>query len=119
MIEYLFSAALLSIGVYALLFKENFIKKVIGLSVMTNGIHLLLISLGFSGPFALPPVLNAPLLQDMAYFSSHSVDPLPQALVLTSIVINVSITALALALAIHLFKQFDSLDCRLVGEDVD
>ncbi len=119
MIEYLFSVALLVVGAYALLFKENFLKKVIGLSVMTNGVHLFLISLGFRQPFAVPPVLTPELFANFGYFTSHSVDPLPQALVLTSIVINVSITALALALAIHIFRQFDSLDCRSVGDDID
>jgi len=119
MIEYSFSAALMVVGAYALLFKENFIKKVIGLSVMTNGAHLLLISLGYRGPFGVPPVLNANLFYNFRYFLVNAVDPLTQALVLTSIVINVSITAFALVLAIHTYRKFDSLDCRLLGEESD
>jgi len=118
-IEYSFSAALMVIGAYALLFKENFLKKVIGLSVMTNGAHLLLISLGYRGPFGVPPVLNADLFYNFSYFLANAVDPLAQALVLTSIVINVSVTALALSLAIHAYRKFGTLDCRLVGEDID
>ena len=42
------------------------------------------------------------------------VDPLPQALVLTSIVIDVGVLALALALAIRVHEAFGTLDTREV-----
>ena len=121
MIEYLFSMFLLAIGTYALLFRGNLIKKIIGLGVMTDGVHLLLISLGFRKPFysALPPILTKDLLNNFNYFLSHSVDPLPQVLVLTSIVINFSIIAFALGLSIHAYKQFGTLNADEIGGEND
>lgn len=118
MIEYLFAMLLLSIGAYCLLFKENLIKKIIGLGIMTDGVHLLLISLGFRKPFlgAVPPILTNEFLSNMNFFTSNAVDALPQALVLTSIVIDISYTALALIISIHAYRVFGTLRANEMRE---
>jgi multicomponent Na+:H+ antiporter subunit C len=96
------------IGIYALLIKENLIKKMIGLVISVNGIHLLLISLGYKTA-GIPPIITT---LNYHYFSQHAVDPLPQALVLTSIVINLSITALALVLIVRAHRKFATLNAK-------
>jgi multicomponent Na+:H+ antiporter subunit C len=40
----------------------------------------------------------------------HSVDPIPQALVLTSIVISLGILALMVSLAIRLYEKYGTFD---------
>ncbi len=87
--SYVYIASLLVtlIGLYCVVAKDNVMKKIMGLSIMANGIHLLLVSLAY-GPI---------------------VDPLPHALVLTSIVIGLSTTALALVISVTAFRRFGSL----------
>lgn len=101
MITYLSAMAFILIGTYAIIVKENLIKKVIGLGIFTTGIHILLISIGYRAGGIAPILLSG---MGLPYFSSVAVDPLPQVLVLTSIVIELSITALALALIIRYHK---------------
>ncbi len=98
MIVYMAISALIALGAYTLVAKENLIKKAIGLGLFTDGIHLLLISIGYKSA-GIAPVLTRGM--DLRYFSNLSVDPLPQALVLTSIVIELSITVLLLVLIIR------------------
>jgi|YelNatPaOPRAMG01_1025707.scaffolds.fasta_scaffold183927_1 multicomponent Na+:H+ antiporter subunit C len=100
------SALLGVIGIYAVVMKRNFIKKIIGLAILTNCIHLLFISSGFRergiAPIATP--------ENLIFFSEYAVDPIPQALVLTSIVIQLSLTSLSLAIAILVFRHFKTLN---------
>jgi multicomponent Na+:H+ antiporter subunit C len=95
-----------AVSIYCIACKGNLIKKLLGLGILTDAIHLLIISTTFRengiAPIITPGNINL--------FSSFSVDPLPQALVLTSIVINLSTTALALALAVAAYRRFKTLD---------
>jgi multicomponent Na+:H+ antiporter subunit C len=43
-------------------------------------------------------------------FLARSVDPLPQALVVTSIVIGLGVTTLAIAIAIRLYEKYGTYD---------
>jgi energy-converting hydrogenase B subunit E len=106
MIVYLFSLGAMMVGIYAVVMKDNLIKKLLGLSVMTNGIHVFLIALGYRVGGVMP------ILQDLDFqrFSMNAVDPLPQALVLTSIVINFSVLAVGLSVTILLYRKFGTLD---------
>ena len=110
MIGYIAATALVIAGIYALLVKENLLKKIIGLSVFTNGIHLLLMVMGYRAPGI------APVVQDINFyrFAQLAVDPFPQAMVLTSIVINLSVTAVALSLVIMAYRIFNTTDSRKI-----
>ena len=79
-----------------------------GLGIITMGIHLLLITMGYRKS-GIPPIITP---ENMLTFSQYSVDPLPQALVLTSIVIDLSITALALSFAVAFFRKKKTLDTK-------
>jgi multisubunit Na+/H+ antiporter MnhC subunit len=107
MMEYVVSVMLMITGLYAVVFKYNLIKKVMGLSILTNGVHLFLILIGYKAG-GLPPIL----LAGQKAGSVMLVDPLPQALVLTSIVINVSILAVALSITAMLYREYGTLDTR-------
>jgi multicomponent Na+:H+ antiporter subunit C len=73
-------AALIAVGLYALVVRAHLLRKIIALNVIGNGVFLTLV--------AAAPRLGAP-------------DPVPHAMVLTGIVVAVSATALALALAVR------------------
>ncbi|RLI97670.1 MAG: cation:proton antiporter [Candidatus Aenigmatarchaeota archaeon] len=106
MLVYVISMLMVGLGAYALMLKENLIKKMIGLGIMSNGIHLFLISVGYKiGGVA--PILKQAGLE---YLATHSVDPVPQALVMTSIVINISITAVALSLIIQAYRKTGTIE---------
>ena len=109
MIVYSLTAAIIltALGTYALLAKDNLIKKIIGLGIFTDGIHLLLISIGYKEEGI------APIIRDINYQQLGAmVDPLPQALVLTSIVIELSITALALVIIIQIHKKYKTINSK-------
>lgn len=93
-------AVFLTGGVYLLL-DRTLLRVVIGTGLLSNGINLLLLSSGGL------QAGNAPILVD-----KHQVvvDPLPQALILTAIVIGFGITALLLTLAFRTRQAFDSDD---------
>jgi multicomponent Na+:H+ antiporter subunit C len=106
-LHYIVAVFLITLGLYCLLSKRNLIKLIIGLSVMTDGIHLFLVSLGYRATAG----VTAPIVTgDLSQFANLAVDPLPQALILTSIVINICTTALALSLAIYSYKHYRTLN---------
>jgi multicomponent Na+:H+ antiporter subunit C len=102
-IYFLASFGLFLIGLYAVLSKKNLIKVIIGLDLMETGVNLFLISLGYVKGGSAP-------IFEKAMGAFKMVDPIPQALVLTSIVIGVSVTALALSLSVKLHEKSGTLD---------
>lgn len=89
------------VGLYGIVTNKNLIKIVMSISVMGNGIVLFFISLGYiKGNLA--PIINSGVEQ--------IVDPIPHALMLTMIVINLCITALALIIIVWLHKEYGTID---------
>mgnify|MGYP000875708241 CR=1 FL=1 len=95
------------VGLWALVGKRNLVKKVFGLSILNAAVVLLFILEGGSSGD------SAPILGQGV---SGIVDPVPQALMLTAIVIGVCVTALALAMAYRLFKATGSMDIDEIKE---
>jgi len=93
------SVVLMLLGLYAVLVKKNLIKIVIGLSIVDSGLHLLFVAVGYlhNG--------TAPIFSPDFDKANQMVDPVPQALVLTAIVIGFATTAVALSLVIRLYKH--------------
>ena len=109
-IYYIGAFGLIFIGLFIILVKRNLIKVIIGLGILDTGINLFLIAIGYINN-GTAPIFSKPGLD-----VGNMVDPVPQALVLTSIVIGVAILALALSLAIRLYKHYGSLDLRKIKE---
>jgi len=106
---YIVSGVLLAIGIYAIVFKDNMIKKIIGMGIMSQAVHIFIINIGHkTGGIA--PIMTA---DNIASFAFLSVDPLPQALVLTSIVIDFGISVLALSIIVMLYKHSNSLSSKI------
>jgi multicomponent Na+:H+ antiporter subunit C len=109
-IYYVASVGLMLVGLYIILAKRNLIKVIIGLSFFETGINLLLIAIGYVGRG------TAPIFSNPDVKAEGMVDPTPQALVLTAIVIGVAVLALALSLAVRLYEHYGTLDLRKVRE---
>ena len=107
MFIYFLDALLFVMGLYCLIAKKHLVKKIIGMVIMEYAINLFIILLGYRHN-GIPPIL----LPDMnaAEFARRSVDPLPQALVLTSIVIGMSTLALMTAIALRLYEKYKTFD---------
>lgn len=103
-IYYIGAFGLIFIGLYIVLVKHNLIKVIIGLGILDTGVNLFLISIGYIRR-GTAPIFSRPEIQ-----AARMVDPVPQALVLTAIVIGVSVLALALSLAIRLFQHYGTLN---------
>jgi multicomponent Na+:H+ antiporter subunit C len=109
-IYYIGAFSLIFIGLYIILVKKNLIKVIIGISILDTGINLFLITLGYITE-GTAPIFSKPGLK-----AENMVDPVPQALVLTAIVIGVAVLALALTLAIKLYEHYGTLNLRKIKE---
>lgn len=107
-INYIGSFIVIILGLYIMLVKKNLMKIVIGMSLIDSGLNLLLISIGFRTGGTAPIFMND--LKKGAFF----VDPVPQALTLTSIVIGACITALALSLVMKVNEHYGTTDADKV-----
>jgi len=107
---------LFMIGLYCAVTKKNMVKIVIGLLVMEYAVNLFLIMLGFrSGGVA--PIVDQSQVESASgqirlipSFIDMSVDPLPQALVLTAIVISLGSLALMISICIRTYEKYGTFD---------
>ena len=111
-IPFIAVSALILIGLYAVIFRRNLIKMVIGITLIQSGVNLFLITLGYREDSVAPIFTSLPpgtvVPEGMSF-------PVPQALTLTSIVIGVAVLALMLSLIIHLYNHYGTLDPREIG----
>lgn len=100
------SIVLFFVGVYGLIARRNIIKSIMSISIMQVAIILYFVSTNVA-PGSVPPIgdVNQMLL---------AADPLPQALMITNIVIGIGVTAAGLTLFIHLYHRFGSTNWQKV-----
>ncbi len=103
MSAYLLCFILFCIGLYCILRKRNIIKIVIGLGIVEYAVNLFLVLIGYRWRGRAPILAKGREILNM-------VDPLPQALVLTSIVIGLAITALIVAIAMRIYEKYGTFD---------
>ena len=105
---------LFMIGLYCAVVKKNIVKIAIGILIMEYAVNLFLIMLGFrSGGTA--PIIGREEVESAtgrvtAAFVDSSVDPLPQALVLTAIVISLGSLALIISICIRIYEKYGTFD---------
>lgn len=98
---------LILIGLFGALSNRNILRMIVAFAVANTGVNLVLVGVGYMRG------RTAPILNDAvpaAEAASRIIDPVPQALVLTAIVIGVGVTALMLAYAYRLYQTKGSLD---------
>ncbi|KTD86228.1 Na(+)/H(+) antiporter subunit C [Paenibacillus etheri] len=98
---------LFSVGVYLILSK-SLLRILLGTNLITHGVHLLLLTMSGLKTGA-PPLLGE---KAEAY-----VDPLPQALILTSIVISFGVTAFFIVLAYRTYRSTGTDDVEGTKEE--
>ncbi|WP_440059649.1 sodium:proton antiporter [Thermogladius sp. 4427co] len=124
--QYLFTIIYVSLFVnlgltlYGLFYKPNYIKKLIMLSILGDTANVFAIFVGYrawpnpSTP-SIPPIILDYSFENTSYlpgFVSRAVDPLPQALVLTAVVIGLAVAVFLIFLGDTLYKHYHTLDMR-------
>ena len=86
MILYILCLILFAVGLYGVFIKKDLIKMIIGINIMGLAVNLFLIMIGYKtgGRY---PILSKEELHIAKNLFSQMVDPIPQALVLTAIVL--------------------------------
>lgn len=107
MILYFLTLVLFVMGVYCLIAKKNIIKKIIGLTITDYAINLFIIIIGYRAKGIAPIMFKNMTIAELA---EYGVDPLPQALVLTSIVIGLGVLSLMTAICLRLYEKYKTFD---------
>ena len=94
-----------------LILDRNLIRFIFGLVLASNAINLLILTAGRLASRR-PPLIPDKMTMGQELFANA----LPQALILTAIVIGVGILALALGLAVRTYALFGTLDTRELAE---
>jgi multicomponent Na+:H+ antiporter subunit C len=90
-------------GLYGVVSSRNLIRTILSLAVVQSSTYVLLLGVGYRSH------AQAPIFADIPQ-TAAAVDPVVQVLVLTDIVIEATVTALLLAMAVQAHKRFKSLD---------
>ncbi len=129
--NYWIYVTLMMIGLYAMISKNNLIKKLIGMSIFQTAIILFYVSLSVKGT---TDEVSIPIIHHhqeeaehadhggekkgaaAAHHEPHAIDPtkyanpLPHVLMLTAIVVGVAILGVALAVSQLLYKDYGTLE---------
>jgi multicomponent Na+:H+ antiporter subunit C len=100
---------LFMIGLYGVVVKRNLIKIIISLIIMENGVNLFIVMLGYRRD-GIAPIMSKTMDADV--FVKSAVDPIPQALVLTAIVIGLGVIAMTVAIALRLYERYGTYDIK-------
>jgi len=103
---------LLLIGLYAMIAKNNLIKKVIGMSIFQSAIILFYVSIGIKEGATIP-IIDHGHGQEIAHTAievANYANPLPHVLMLTAIVVGVSTLGVALAVIQKIYRVYDTIE---------
>lgn len=101
---------LLVIGIAGMVIAKNLFRILLALAIAEAGANLMLVLAGFRYNAVAPIISESGL---------PMVDPVPQAMVLTAIVIGVGIQALALSLILQIYKIYGTLDLREINRRLE
>jgi multicomponent Na+:H+ antiporter subunit C len=94
-----------------LILQRSFVKILFGFVILSNAANLLVLSMS-----GLPDGKEAPLVLEAGH---RMVDPLPQALILTAIVIGFAVTAYLVLLLYRIFLDHDTTNAGPLFEDLE
>ena len=97
------------IGFYAMIGKNNLVKKLLGMNIFQTAIILFFVSTGAKKGGSIPILDKYAALQGQVDVN-QVVNPLPHVLMLTAIVVGVSVTGVALAVMIRIYRKYGTLE---------
>jgi multicomponent Na+:H+ antiporter subunit C len=106
---YIVAGWMVAVGLFGIARSRNLIHMVLCLSVIQSSTYVLLLSIGYRKH------ATAPISLGMAPWR-RQVDPVVQSLTLTDVVVEATVVALMLALAVDAYKRFRTLDPQRLRE---
>ena len=107
-LPYAVAAWLFLVGVWGIVTSRNLIHLVVCLTVVQASTYIVLLGIGYRTDAAAPIFADIPT-------STPTVDPVVQALTLTDVVVEATVAALLLALAVQAERRFGTLDPKEFG----
>ena len=107
-LPYYVAAWLFVVGLYGVITSRHMVHLVICLTVVQSSTYVLLLTIGYRAGAAAPVFVDIPP-------GTPAVDPVVQALMLTDVVVEVTVTALLLALAVLAHERTGKLDPNDLG----
>lgn len=104
---------LMMIGLYAIIAKNNLVKKIVGMNIFQTAIILFYVSIGAKRGATIPIIEHAHVGgpgSSHVINAARYINPLPHVLMLTAIVVAVATLGLALALAIKVYNRYQTLE---------
>ena len=108
MIDYVLCLILFLVGIYCILRKRNIIKIIIGIGIMEYAANLFFVLIGYKEEGRSPIFATDQAIMNM-------VDPLPQTVVLTSIVIGLAAMLMLVAIAIRIYEKYGTFDITKIN----
>lgn len=112
----------IGIALYGIFAKRSLIKKIMALIIFSDSINILAVAFGYRSlvraspsPPILPSIPSSP--NDIEAFAGTSVDPLPQAFVITAVVIGLSVIVLLISLAVRYYEHYNTMDLVTHSEE--
>lgn len=107
--NYWIYVTLMMIGFYAMIGKRNLVKKLIGMNIFQTAIILMFVSAGVKVGAKIP-ILDKYEVMKNGVQAADIVNPLPHVLMLTAIVVGVSVTGVALAVLLRIYREYGTLE---------
>ena len=111
--------ALMLIGLYAMIAKNNLVKKVIGMNIFQTAIILFYVSTSAKTDATLPIIAHGHGGADHAVHAVDYLNPLPHVLMLTAIVVSVATLGVALALLLRVYRRYNTLEEDEIREQIE
>jgi multicomponent Na+:H+ antiporter subunit C len=102
-LPYVVAVWLFVVGLYGIVTSHNLVHLIVCLTVTQSATYVLLLAIGYRTGASAPVFATMPL-------STPAVDPVVQALTLTDVVVEATVSALLLSLAVQAHKRFGTLD---------
>ncbi len=101
---------LMMVGLYGMIAKNNLVKKIIGMNIFQTAIILFYVSIGAKKDATIPIIEHGHHGEEVVIKAVDYINPLPHVLMLTAIVVSVATLGVALALAIRVYRQYNTLE---------
>ena len=109
MTVYVLCLIFFAVGLYCVARKRNLVKIIIGLGIMGYAVNLLFILIGYRHGGRSPILSNGETIKNI-------VDPLPQAAVLTLIVMGLGVTLFLISLSIRIYEKYGTFDITKINK---
>lgn len=113
----------IAIASYGIFTDRSLLKKLVSLIIFSDTLSVFTILVGFRlpdrHPFPSPPIHpeTPGSLEDIVELTLRSVDPIPQAFIITAIVINLAVFSFLSALLLQHYKHFETLSVSVVEKE--